>query len=160
MDGLYQKNRISGIEKLNGRHYKILDLRIEGLGIQQIADHLGMHRNQVSIIVNSPTFEHEFALRRARKEETMDSESTAAVDEVQRALQEGALLAAEKLVKTIKSPGASDRDAGHAAEAILDRTGYPKTQRQEGGGGQQIVVIGADKLEKLTEALEMDGRRN
>ena len=160
MDGLYQKNRMSGIEKLNGRHYKILDLRIEGWKIQQIADHLGMHRNQVSIIVNSPTFEHEFALRRARKEETADAESTSGVDEVKKALQEAALAAANKLVTNLSAPSASVKEMSHAAEAILDRTGYPKTQRQEGGSSQQIVVIGAEKLEKLTEALEMDGRRN
>jgi len=160
MAELYQKNRRNIVEKLNGRHYKILDLRVEGWTVQQIADHLGMHRNQVSIVLNSPTFEHEFALRRARREETVDIESAVGVDEVQKALQEGAREAAQKLVRTVKNPTATDRDACHAAEAILDRTGYPKTQRQEGGGSQQIVVVGADKLEKLTEALEMDRRGN
>lgn len=155
MDAIYTKER-NRLEKLNARHYKILDLRMAGWKIQQIAGHLGMTRQQVSLVVNSPTFEHEFALQRARKEEIRDTEDVRGEDEVKTVLVEGAKKAAEKLVSTIGSD--QEKNAIRSAAEILDRTGYAKTQRVEGGESQQIVVIGSDELSRLTKALEMDNR--
>ena len=53
---------------LNPRHLKILDLCLLGWANRDIANHLDMGENQISVIKNSPSFKHEFAMRRTNLE--------------------------------------------------------------------------------------------
>lgn len=141
------------LEKLNPRHFKILDLCVLGWTISDIAKHLGMANSTISTITNSPSFQHEFAIRREKYEEQFDSKSVDNINDVTDALKAGALSAANKLVSSLNS---SDAALGlRSATEILDRTGHPKTQRTE-GTGPAVVVINSLDASRLSETLNMD----
>lgn len=141
------------IKKLNSRHFKILDLCILGKTTNQIAELLGMKRAQINLIINAPNFQHELAMRRERFEEQQFDEIKNNEDEVANTLREGAIAAAEKLVLGIDSP--DDTLAIRSATEILDRTGYPKTQRVD-GAAKTVVVINNSDADRLRESLELD----
>ena len=141
------------LKALNQRHYRILDLAVLGRTNAEIARELQMSEGQVSIILHSPQFQHEFAIRRESIVEHADEQLVDGEDEVTKALREGAVDAAKKLVESVN---AADRSlAVRASGDILDRAGYPKVQKREGGGGQQTVIISSSDISRLTESLEM-----
>lgn len=53
-----------GVRHLNQRHYKILDLALSGHNGKQIAEQLNISSQMISVIINSPSFQHELSLRR------------------------------------------------------------------------------------------------
>jgi len=122
--------------------------------VQRIAETLGMTRTQVSIIVHSPTFKHEYALRRAIVEEREDKKVGEEEDEVLRTLKAGAVNAANKLVHHIDS--IEDTISIRSCEAILDRSGYGK--KVERGGDVNIgptIVIGEKEARRIVESIEI-----
>ncbi len=142
------------VEKLNPRHYKILDYCIAGLTNRQIADKLGMGRIQVGIVVASPSFQHQFALRRQQEEKTQSEFEATKIDEVKEVLQKNAKDAADKLIGGMTSQ--DEKIVLKSATEILDRTGYPKEQKVIGGPvGAQILINSADMV-LLKESLELD----
>lgn len=147
----------NAIRALNQRHFRIIDLALLGRTNKDIAQELNMSAAQVSHVLNSPNIEHEFAVRRARIEEQTDEQIVSGEDEVTKALREGAVAAARKLVTAVNSP--DEALAVRASGDILDRAGYPKVQKREGGGNQTTLVVGSGDISRLTETLEMDNGR-
>jgi len=145
----------ANVQKLTPRHYKILDYCVAGLTTQQIAAKLCMTRTQVGIVISSPSFQHQFGLRRAQLEEIQADVEVAHIDEVRDTLQKSAKDAADKLINCMSSD--NENIKLKSATEILDRTGYPKEQKMSGDAGNktQIIVSKLDML-NLTESLKLD----
>jgi len=138
------------LQKLNPRHYKILDMCLQGLQAVDIASQLKMSPTQINNIIRSPSFQHQFALRRQKLESIQD---TTEVDSVKQLLKQNAEKAASKLVDCINSD--DERIAIKSASEILDRSGYPKEQQQNVQDNSVNIIISADELSILKESLSM-----
>ena len=141
------------VTKLTPRHYKILDYCIAGLTAKQIAKELSMTPAHVSIIVNSPSFQHQFALRRSALEDVQLEHEASHIDDVKNTLQEGAIAAAQKLVGSISSK--NEGIALKSATEILDRTGYPKELKSSGESSGTTVIINNADFKILKTSLQM-----
>ena len=148
------RRAVSTIEKLTPRHYRILDLCIAGMTPAEISSHLSMSPRQIGIIINSPSFQHQFSIRRKAFESKIDDSSVSAIDEVKSTLQQAARSAADKLVSGISS--FDEKIALKSATEILDRTGYPKEQKVSGIDNTTTITINSVDFAALREALALD----
>jgi hypothetical protein len=140
------------IQTLMPRHYKILDLAILGLNPVDIAKELKMTSGQVRIIMKAPCFQHQFGLRRSMHEEKVSEEAVVNLDQTRETLTRSATLAAEALVGGLSS--GDERIKIKSAESILDRTGYPKETKIE-GGNNTIIAIDNKQLNLMNDTLKM-----
>src|SRR5690606_16804416 len=80
------------IQRLLPRHYQIMDLLVEGLTQQQIADYFNVTRQAINLVCNSPVFKHELARRRAERIKRQDIqagiETANAIDRAKLILEE------------------------------------------------------------------------
>lgn len=148
------------IQKLNARHFKILEFCLRGWTNKHIAEHLNMSGEQVSIIVCSPSFQHELVTKRDRLDELTEQSIVSADDEVTKAIKAHTLAAVERL--GIVSAG-KDEDGGYASldgvavrasAEILDRGGYPRTQRTE--TKSLSILISPDDAKRIADTMEME----
>lgn len=148
-------NQNISIEKLTPRHYKILDFCVAGLTRKDIAAKLGMSAPQVGIVISSPSFQHQFALRRKEIEDTLTEHAATEIDEVKAVLQRNARTAADRLISGMDS--GDEKIILKSAVEILDRTGYPKEQKvtSDGNTGPQIFINTGD-MNLLKESLQLD----
>lgn len=144
------------VASLTPRHLRIVDLSIKGLGINEIAEKLEMSRYMVSVVTHSPTFKHEFALRRAVQEDLAANTQVQEDDEVTRTLREGAILAAAKLVDHVGS--GDEKVSERSCEAILDRTGYGKQREDVAAAVGPTIIISNEDSRRIIESLELDGQ--
>lgn len=145
------------IQQLNPRHYKILDLSLDGLSNIDIATAVGMSKEAISLIINSPSFQHELAMRRAVRDHQSDNNAAAGhtANPALKALQEGALQAARRLVIAVSDP--SPTVAIKASDSILDRVGIGKVEKQEISQRSVSINITADDAAAITETIKMLG---
>lgn len=141
------------IAKLTERHRQIMDLDLRGLGPGEIARQLGVSPNHVSIVTNSGPYQHEISIRRAQLDAMNAQRIVDSNDEVAAAIREKTLAAAKRLGLVVDS--GKDSDAIRAAEALLDRGGYPRVTKTEDKSVR--ITIDAADLSRLTETLEMLG---
>jgi len=141
------------INQLTPRHLKIVDLAIKGWAPGKIAKHLQMTPVAISMIMHSPTWEHEFALRRAIHEERDDNKQISDEDEVTRTLRDGAKRAAEKLVAHIDST--EESISVKSAEAVLDRTGYSRVREDKQSIIAPTIIINDKDSKVLLETIDM-----
>lgn len=141
------------ITSLTLRHYKIVDYAIQGWTPNQISEKLKMSRSMVSVVMNSPTFKHECALRRAIYEDKIDDKTITDEDEVTKALREGAISAAHKLVGHIEST--DDKVSVRSCAEVLDRTGYAKKEDTKIAIGPTII-INEKSAKRIIESIELD----
>jgi len=130
-----------------------MDLDLRGLGSSEIARQLEMTPSHVSIITNSGPYQHEISIRRAQLDAMNAQRIVDSNDEVASAIREKTLAAARRLGLVIDT--GKDNDAIRAAEAILDRGGYPRVTKTEDKSVR--INIDAADLARLTETLEMLG---
>jgi len=142
------------IEKLNPRHYKILEYCLRGWTNKQIADHLGMTQQAVSIVVNSPSFQHELATRRSKLDNMVDESIVASSNEVTEAIRSYTLAAVHRLGLIASNANSRDADAVRASAEILDRGGFPKVHQVE--SRNLSVVIRPEDAVRIEETLAMD----
>jgi len=140
------------LDKLNPRHFKILDLCIRGLSAGEIAEELSMHKNQISAVINSPNFQHQLSIRRASYEEKADAQQIHAEDEATRVLKESAVEAAQKLKTHLTSE--DDTVSLRSATAILDRTGHAK--REPTGGVAVQINISSEDAKIIAETIDLE----
>ncbi len=142
----------SQIASLTPRHLKILDLCLQGWRNKDIADHFNMGQTQISIITNSPSFQHEFAMRRHGLEERFDDRDVENMDEATAELQKNATFAAQKLVKSLSSE--NELIVLKSASDILDRTGHAKVINEH----KTItnINISEDDSKRIVDALLLD----
>jgi len=150
------KNKMATKEliKLNQRHFKILDYCIAGITNREIAKKLSMSDRQVHIIVQSPSFQHELAIRRKAFEENFDERIAEVEAEVAETLRKSSSTAAKALVHGLFSPDGNLKFK--SAEAILDRTGHPRVSKQISTDAKVVVNITGEDIQLLKETLEME----
>lgn len=139
-------------EKLNPRHYRIVDLTLLGVSAVDIASEVGINVASVGVIQRAPTFQHELALRRHRVTETVDLQLTNSHEQVENCLKNAALAAANKLVGSLDS---LDEDIQiKSATELLDRTGHQKVNKIE--SKSVVLVLTPDDLTRIEQSLLLD----
>ena len=142
------------IEYLNARHFKIVDLCLRGWTYKQISSHLDMSPNQVRIIVRSPSFQHQIAVKRQLLDEKLAVDIAEEDKEATDLLKESARKAAKKLVDHLESN--DEKISIRASESILDRSGCPKQVADRGPQSVAAVFMMSDKeSRRIVEAIEL-----
>lgn len=144
---------MSTINALSQHHYKMLEYCLRGWTNAQIAEAVGMSSPQVSLVLSSPCFQHELAMRRGQLTELSNQEIVAADAEVTAEIRRHTLEAAKRLGAIVHDDAAKHADQIRAAEAILDRGGQPRVQRQESKG--TVLMLSAADLQLLQESLAL-----
>jgi hypothetical protein len=142
------------IETLNQRHYRILDLVLQGIPNSAIASALDMSQSQLSIIVNSPSFQHELAIRRTRISEAVDQNVSEHGSRVNETLRLGSLQAAKRLLQLVNSD--NEAIARASASDLLDRGGFPKVARTESKSVSAILVLSPEDVQAIKESVLLD----
>lgn len=141
------------IHKLNTRHFKILDLVLDGKSNAAIAEELSISPGIVSILKNSPSFQHELAMRKGRREALKDVADMNPVDEALQHLRSKALDAAKRLTEGLLEE--SRKEKRTSATEILDRIGLGKVQKQDVAIQAAHVVISPEDAAVIKETLRM-----
>lgn len=142
------------LQKLNPRHFKILDLVLDGYKAKEIADALDMSLPGVGVILNSPSFQHELALRRNVINERKNEElATGKNDPVLEKLKASALQAANRLAHNVENGSGSV--SNRAAAEILDRTGFVGVQKHEVSNKSVVLSIDVKDVACINETLRM-----
>lgn len=143
------------ISELTVRHLRIVDLLLAGLSQKAIADELNISQQQVSVITNSPTFQHELAIRRSslrdKVDERLANRTVDCVNDAERLLKESAKEAASRLVSLLTSE--NDSVALNSAANILDRVGLPKAQKIDTTNRSVVINLTAEQLETLKQTV-------
>lgn len=118
------------LHALNGRHKDIMRRLIEGANLVDVAKHMGVSLDALTIIVNSPLFRAELKkqLEQASREVSARLENLAgeALDYIRQMMRETA----------------SEMTRRSCADSILDRAGYGRTEKK------QLFVIGGEEVIK------------
>lgn len=141
------------IKTLTPRHFKILDLCYKGMNGSQIAEQIGMSSRQVRIVLGSPSFKHELAIRRASTQEREDDRAEREEDEVIKTLKDNTIKAVDKLVKHIDSD--DDKISLKASMDILDRAGYTKKEDKQSQQNGMKIIIDKENAEIIVETMTM-----
>ena len=134
------------LSRLLPRHYKILELALEGFDTKEIALAMEMSPVGIGLIINSPLFQDELSRRRKTRENQHDDVLVSTAIDAQNTLQKAANLAAQTQVGLLSSE--DPRVQLQAASAVLDRVLEKKSS-----GSQGVLVLGVDALKLLEEAL-------
>ena len=151
------------IKTLNPRHYKIIELCLRGCTPGQIASELNMTRQAVTVITNSQSFQHEYAMEKEKVDSIKHNQiATESVNvrlktpvslTVKEKIKAATLSAVDKLVENINS--SDETIAMRAATEVLDRGGHPKSVKNENVESVEIT-ISDEAITRITEALEKD----
>lgn len=144
----------NSIKKLTPRHLKICDYCIEGLTPKQIAEKLSMSARAIGIVVNSPAFQHQLALRRKSFEDSIDERLSDEEVTAATILKKAGAKAASSLVLGLEAQSEALRI--RSAESILDRSGTVKPGRLEDSSNQPIIHITKEDLQLLNETLQLE----
>lgn len=140
------------IQSLNPRHYTIVELCLRGWTNKQIAEHLSMSQTQVSVVINSPSFQHELAIRRSKLADISNNAINDSIDEVTEEIKRGTKDAVRRLIRCIDSP--DEGIAVRASAEILDRSGYGKVTKIE---SKNISInITAEDAKRIADTLLLD----
>lgn len=143
---------MTDLKSLSPNHYRILELVLQGFKQRELAAAVSMTEAQIHNVTSSPCFQHELALRRAQRNELIDQRAVSADQEVAAEIRRHTMAAAKKLGALVTS-ATKDADAIRAAEAILDRGGQPRVQRNESKSA--VVMLNASDVALLKETLSM-----
>lgn len=142
------------VQSLNQRHYKMLDLALAGLNGKTIADRLDMSPQQVYTVINSPSFQHELAIRRSSISEQVDNTIVSETVDAMKVLKDNTVKAARTLVGQLDSE--KEEIAQKSAMDILDRAGFPKVSKNNNTNLAAVVCIDAETAMLLKETLLME----
>jgi hypothetical protein len=117
-----------------------------------------MSRAQVSTIINSPSFQHQFAIKRKELEASHAEADNGTVDLVTKELKDSALAAAQKLTSGLSCDNPTI--ALKSAIEILDRSGYPKEQKLSGQQNTTQIIISSKEMTILNETISMEMLNN
>lgn len=142
------------LQKLQAKHYRLIELSLEGLSFAQIAEEMGLSAVGVKLIVDSPVFQGELARRRAAREASQDEHELVAQTiraETASDLLHGATLrAARKQIDLLEAENEGIQQ--RAAMDILDRAGIPKVTRADSQSVGVQILLDGKVLERLLSA--------
>ena len=138
------------IQRLLPRHFKIMDLELQGRSKKEIAKLLGIKLNTVSLVSQSPLYQDRFAKRRRAIEKEHDQALASTVVKARDAFEQSSLDAAMVHIEALNSEDI--RTAQLSANQILDRVGIvkPVEKREE----RPIVALNVEQLNLLNVALQ------
>jgi len=134
------------LSRLSPRHFRILDLALEGLSKKDIAMAVGMTPQAISLITKSPLFQDQLERRRNHIERKTDEAIGATVVDARNHLQQHALEAAETQVSLLEAENESVRL--HSATAILDRVMETSDKNKV-----DAPLINVESLQVLVQAM-------
>lgn len=142
------------IQALLPRHFKMIELALQGHAVNKIAEILGMNKCAVSSVLRSPMIQNELARRRAELQlQTIEKENLATTGAMN-ILNEQADRAARTLGSLLDS--CDERIKLSSAKEILDRV-----LNKNGDEGQPRIMIQADQLQMLNVSIkESLGKRS
>ena len=143
---------MTAIQTLSARHFKILELCLRGWIPKDIAEHLNMGAQQVSIVINSPSFQYQLAERRAKLNDRQDQDIVEQTQKVDEAISAHTMAAVGRLGLIVTA--GKDGDAIRAADSILDRGGHARAQKTE--SKSVSVTIDAEDAKLIAQTMEMD----
>lgn len=149
-------NRPPEIQRMLPRHFAILNLVLAGNGPKEIAQALGMTPQAISLIMNSPIFQHEVSRRRDGIDKVVDQELASAPIRAKQILEENAAAAAQVHIDIIENE-VDPRVRQASANSILDRVfGDGKKMTQA-----NVIVLEAGAILNLQAALaeSAEGRK-
>jgi len=139
-------------EYLTPLAHAVMNLFIQNVSIQQIAERLGHGRQYISSLVNAPNFQHMLSIRRAVVAEGIDDKVINAEKEAADVLKAHAKETAEKMVRLLDSE--NEAIVLRAGADLLDRVGPQK--RQKGSEvAATVVMIDGDGAKLIKETMEM-----
>jgi hypothetical protein len=142
------------LAKLAPRHFKIIDLCLEGLPKNEIATRVNMGPRQLENVMNSPSFQHQLTLRRAQHEAQHDEAvAVAAIHTADHLLQKESTNAATELILQLTSDDETTRF--RSAESILDRTGYAKVTKAQNTQLSAVLNVPVEQLSTINETLKL-----
>ena len=146
---------VTNVRKLTQRHFVILDYALAGMQAVDIAKKLEMSPAQINNILRSPSFQHQFAIRRSSREEQIDSDGILDLkDEVRSTLKANALAAAKKITTLMNCD--DSKIALKSATEILDRSGYAKEMPKPADNSTSVnIVIGDKQAIVINDTLQM-----
>ena len=127
-------------------------MTVAGMTCAQIGQSLEMSTRRVQQVVNSSTFQHQFALKREIVEEQDNRAIRDGDDEVVQAFKDNALKAAEKLVDHIDS--SSPNISMKASTELLDRAGYAVVKNSVTIDQSHNLVISDESAKLLADVLD------
>ena len=147
------------LQKLLPRHYSIIDHFLDGeLTIKEIARKMKMTPVGIRNIRNSPTFQHELALRRKQRDNMYDElkvrDKTSDEDKTSEIIHNHTEQAAQRIADLL-----SDEDKTislKSAAELLDRGGYPKAAKLEQTSKVAVVVLDPSDLNRIERTLDLD----
>lgn len=142
------------IQKLNARHYGILEKCLRGWTAKAISEHYGMSQGQVSVVINSSSFQYQLAERRAKLNDRQDQDIVEQTKVVDDAIAGHTMAAIGRLGFVVNNPKSRDGDAIRAADSILDRGGHARVQKTE--SKSVSVTIDAEDAKLIAETMGMD----
>lgn len=132
--------------------HMIMNLYVQNLSIQQIADRLEKGRQYVSSVVCAPNFQHMLSIRRAVVAEGIDDKVINAEKEAADVLKAHAKATAERMVQLVDSE--NDAISFRAGSDLLDRVG-PQKRQKGADASATVVVIDKDAAMLIKETAEM-----
>lgn len=138
------------LQKLNNRHQKMIELCLAGYTNGQLAEVFGMTDSRISLILKTPIFQHELALRREKQNQVTDVTTATVLARAKDLLDVNSFKAAKVQSELLESE--SDTIRRGAANDILNRVlGAPKVDVQP-------IQINIDQLNVLQTALAESDR--
>lgn len=135
----------TGIQRLQTRHKRILDMHLAGARRKDIATALNMTPEGVGLIIKSPLFQDELA----RRTKALETNASEAHRESLSAIAAAKSEAEEELVEMMRNQENEPRLRFDAIRDILDRNGV--------GRGQQVAPvthITVERMEVLVAAMK------
>ena len=138
------------LQTLKQKHFRILELYLEGLGRKEIAAFVGMTPEGIGLILSAPIFQDEAARRREEKLARGDDNDHEAISRVREVLEANAEKAVRKQIDLLDS--IDDALVLRASNNILDRVlGKPVSPVVHAGTAGLVVDI--EHMEVLQVAL-------
>lgn len=135
------------LKTLLPRHYRILDLLLEGKSNVEVAEAVGMSSGAISAINASPLFQHELAKRRDHLRKVHEDTSVQSIHKARSILNEAAGRAAGLLSDQVDH--ADPNVAQRASVNILDRV----LGQSKDAAARPMVMITAEKLQLIQQVL-------
>jgi hypothetical protein len=110
-----------------------------------------MAPQSISVITNSPSFQHELAVRRAKLDDLVLAQVGNASNEVADAIRDGARAAVRRLVQAVDS--VDESIAVRASSDILDRAGFPRAARVE--QRSVSITLTAEDAARISDTMKM-----
>lgn len=136
------------LQRLSSRHHRMVDLHLEGVSHVEIAQIVGVTRESVGLVINSPLTQDEIARRRAVREHAVDDLAIAGVLKARSILDEAAEEAATTQVDLLGS--GDDRTRLAASKEILG-TAFGSGKDGEGGG---VIKIEQATIQNIQIAVQ------